>query len=77
LESAGEFVGVLWGSGMHRELRIRQEPSPHHFATSASAPAALTKVHSLLKRSNDTAIQSIERRRQRNDQAQNFRFASF
>jgi hypothetical protein len=44
LKSAGEFDGGSWGSGMHRDLRIRQEQSTNYFATSAPLLAALTKV---------------------------------
>jgi hypothetical protein len=37
LENADEIDGVLWGSPMHREVRLRQGPSPSFFAMGTAA----------------------------------------
>src|SRR3954467_12795919 len=64
LKSAGEFDGVSWGSGMHRDLRIRQEQSTNNFATSAPPPTVPT-IFFAANAFNDTAIWPIDRCRQR------------
>jgi hypothetical protein len=44
LNSAGEIDGVLWGSGMRRILRIRQEPSSNYLQRVPRTRTALTKI---------------------------------